>query len=581
MIGDARVIRGLAVALLTLGSVAAFVPAARSANLLEVRAELDRREMGIGETALLTLTIIAEGVDVPPVDLPPIAGADVKRQGESQGLSWVNGRVIRTLTIAFRVTPNAVGTVTIPAVRVESQGMVAESTPMALRVGKTPPPVQGGTPELFARLSLDKRRAYWNENVTARFTIYSRVRLDGAPAWDPPDAPGFWTEVLGSPRTQRVTINGVEYDATELRVSYFPTRTGRLVIGPGRVHLRVVRRVVSPDPWSALGLPETEIQEGALVTEQGEVEVLPLPPNAPATFRGAVGSFEMDVRVDRSTVNAGEPVTVVTVLRGEGNLGSAGDPEVSASHPARSYAAGATTTLDRTGNRLRGQRRREVTLVPEAPGRFAILPVRFSWFDPEDRRYRTQVSDTIRVVVRASAADTDSLRPAMPTGPVAALRSEPGRRGRLTLEPPAASSAIAIASLIAYAGALVSRRVRARLERDPRRRRIAALESLVEDLHALAGADVAAGPAAIRIGALVRRALGVRYDIDVEGRPVEEAFERAHAAGASPEELAEVARILDALDHLAFAPPGSADRKELPGREAAERLVRRYREELA
>lgn len=574
-------IRGVTVALLTFGLVAAVVPAARGANFLEVRAEMDRREMGIGETALLTLTVIAEGVDVPPAELPPISGADVKRQGESQGLSWVNGRVIRTLTIAFRVTAKEEGTVTIPAVRVESQGMVAESKPLILHVGKSPPPVQGGTPELFARLSLDKRRAYWNENVTARFTIYSRIHLEGAPVWDPPDAPGFWTEVLGPQRTQRVTIAGVVYDATELRVAYFPTRTGRLVIGPGRVHLRVVRRVVAPDPWSAIGLPETQVEEGILVTEQGEVEVLPLPPGAPGSFKGAVGSYEMDVRVDRSTVGAGEPVTVVTVLRGEGNLGSAGDPEVAASLPARSYAAGPSTALDRSGNRLRGQRRREVTFVPEAPGRFAIFPVRFSWFDPEDRRYRTQVSDTIRVLVRASDAAVDSLRPATPTGPVAALRSRPGRRGRLTLEPPAASGAIAIVSLIAYAGALVGRRVRDRLERDPKRRRAAGLASLLDELLAAGGARDAAGPSAIRIGALVRRALGLRYDVDVEGRPVDEALGRARAAGAPADDVAEVARILHALDHLAFAPPGSAEGEGHSSREAAERLLRRYREELA
>ena len=43
-----------------------------------------------------TVTVTAEGVDVPSISLPPVSGAQVKRLGESQGLSWVNGRVTRT-----------------------------------------------------------------------------------------------------------------------------------------------------------------------------------------------------------------------------------------------------------------------------------------------------------------------------------------------------------------------------------------------------------------------------------------------------------------------------------------------------
>ena len=49
------------------------------------------------------------------------------------------------------------------------------------------------------RLDVDRTEAVWNEGVRARFTMYSRARLEGAPAWDPPEAPGFWAEVLGPP----------------------------------------------------------------------------------------------------------------------------------------------------------------------------------------------------------------------------------------------------------------------------------------------------------------------------------------------------------------------------------------------
>ncbi|HKW51365.1 MAG TPA: BatD family protein, partial [Candidatus Eisenbacteria bacterium] len=388
MIGDRRSGARAVAWLLAAGFFVLGSRVAAGAGRLEIQAELDRRQIAVGEAATLTLTVTAEGVDMPPVTLPPIAGVTVERLGESQGFSWINGRVTRTLTVAFRLHPSDVGDVTIPEISVKSGDAAARSMPLTLRVGKALPPARGGTSELFARVVLDKSRAYWNEGIIARFTLYSRVQVEGVQSWDPPDAAGFWTEVMGPPRTGRVVISGVEYDASELRVTYFPTRTGRLKIGPGRVHLRVVRRIPQPDPWSMLGLPEEQVEDVTLETGIVPIEVMPLPPAAPASFKGGVGDYTMDVHVDRASLHAGEPVTVTTTVRGVGNVASAGDPEVATSVPARTYAGGVNTSIDRSGERVRGERRRDTTFIPETTGRMAILPVRYTWFDPEAKRYR-------------------------------------------------------------------------------------------------------------------------------------------------------------------------------------------------
>ena len=580
MIGDRRVGARALAWLLGAGFLLLGPAGADSAGRLDIQAELDRRQIAVGEAATLTLTVTAEGVDIPPVTLPPIAGVTVERLGESQGFSWINGRVTRTLTVAFRLHPSDVGDVTVPEVRVTSGDAAARSMPLTLHVGKTLPPARGGTAELFARVVLDKSRAYWNEAIIAHFTLYSRVQIEGVQSWDPPDAAGFWTEVMGPPRTGRVVVGGVQYDASELRVTYFPTRTGRLKIGPGRVHLRVIRRIVQPDPWSSLGLPEEQVEDVTLETGTVPVEVMPLPPAAPPSFKGAVGDYSMDVRVDRASLHAGEPVTVTTTVRGVGNVASAGDPDVTTSVPARSYAGGVITSIDRSGERLRGERRRDATFILETTGRMAILPVRYSWFDPEAKRYRTQVSDSIRIQVEPPGAGADSERASRPLGPVAALRSKPGGRGRLTLDAPPGSRALAVASLLGYGAALVGVSLRRRAQRDPRWRRTTAVASLVGELHTVGSTPSDSAGAATRIGALVRRAVGLRYDIDVEGLPAREALDRARVAGASEEDLNEVEELLASLDRLAFAPPGSRAAKGFPEAKAAERLLGRYLREL-
>ncbi|HKO21326.1 MAG TPA: BatD family protein, partial [Candidatus Eisenbacteria bacterium] len=542
--------------MLTLAVALAALPCPVHAEQLTVEAELDRQQVLVGEPATLAITITAEGLDVPTVKLPLIAGLDVTPTEQSQGFSWMNGVISRSVTSTFALRANAPGDYLIPSFRVRSGKKEAQTQQLVLHVRATMPRAGGGLggeggPELFARLTLDRTRVYWNEGVTARFTLYSRVRYEGAPAWDPPDAPGFWTEVLGPARTGRIRVGDAEYDATEMRVEYFPTRTGRLKIGPGRVHAQVVRQIPVPDPWSALGMPETQVEDIELTTEQLAVDVVPLPKGAPGAFRGAVGSYDLDVTVDRAVVHAREPVNVATVLKGEGNLAAASDPDVSSTLPSRRYAGAASTSLERTGLRLKGERRRETSFVPERPGSFAILPVRFSWFDPEQGRYRTQVSDTITVRVLAPGSGGETLGPAAALGPTAPRRSTPGAGGSLALAPPLPASVVAWGSLFAYLGVLAGLGVRDRSMRDPRRKRERELDAIAREL-ARTG-TVAPTPA--RTAVLLRRAAEARFTADVEGLPAGEAAARLAAAGMPAEDAARWKETLDRLEQLAYAPP--------------------------
>ena len=540
--------RGFASVLWILGLLSLAGTAA--ANDLRIESELDRSAIALGGSATLRVTVTAEGVAIPEIPTPKPAGASVNRLGESQGFSWINGRVTRTLTVAFAVQPFDVGEMTIPTIQITSGGLTARSRPLILKTTREAPKVDRSA-GLFARLTVDRTTVYWNQQIVARYTIYVRAALDGAPIWEPPDAAGFWSEPLGPPREGRAEVNGVEYQTSQILVAYFPTRTGKLRLGPGSVHARVVRRVETPDPWSLLGGSERVVEDVRVETEQRVIEVLPLPAGAPEGFRGGVGAFAMDVKIDRKATAAGEPIAVVTLVRGSGNIASAGDPDVTAVEPSRSYATTATTRLERTADHLTGERRREITFVPEAPGRLTIQPVRFSWFDPETGRYRTQVSDSIRIDVKpAGSASADSLRAAFRLGPVAAPRSKPGRSGSLALAPPPAARALALASLLAYAGIGVFATMRRNAARDPKRRARAAWVKLQWEVAALRGQR----DSAARLGEVLIRGLALRYGVDLEGLAAPDALARLAHAGAEPDVLTEAERIVEVSNRLAYAP---------------------------
>jgi hypothetical protein len=579
----------------------ALIPTAAAAALpagLAIEASLDRQRVAVGQEAQVTVVAEAQGVALPEFAFPPVPGLHVVRAADSQNFSWVNGHLSRTSTSVFLMSASAPGRYTIPPIRIASGAARAQTSPLVLEVGGAPSSSSGGLPpaggsgepppskvwgdeslpELFVRFVVDRRQVYWNQQVTARFLFYTRERLEEPPMWEIAEAAGFWKEPLGEMRRGRVRVGNADYVAFEQDVAYFPTRTGKLKLGPGRVEARVMRRVDAPDPWSFLGFPETRVETIPLQTESASITVLPLPQGALPGFRGAVGQLVMDVKVDRLAARAGEPVTVTTVIRGEGNLNTAGDPDVAASLSLRSFESPATVTSTVAGYKIRGERRRDKAFVPEVPGRLSILPIRFTWFDPEERRYRTQVSDSIHVQVLPGG--DSSAAAAGPPEPPAAPRRKSGPHGALDLGPPAGAIALGAGSIAALAAAAAIAGARRRAQLDPKRRRKDALARIEGEMAALRADDAARaapGASAARAASLLTAALGVRYAADIEGRPREDALRILRNAGADAAILEEAARVLDELERLAFAPPGP----DSGAIDRARALVRRLAEEKA
>jgi len=565
---------------------------------LSIDAQLDKTSVAVGEEAQITVVAEARGVNLPEYALPNVPGLRIVRVANSQNFSWVNGKLSRSSTSIFLASASAPGRYVIPSVILASGGARAQTRPLTLDVGGAPSQVPGPSgpgaptpgapprvwgdeslPELFVRLVVDHRRVYWNQQITARFVLFSRDRLEEIPMWEVAEADGFWKVSLGEPKRGRVKVGATDYIAYEQDVAYFPTRPGRLTLGPGRIEARVARTTPArdADPWSLFGFPQTSVETIPLQTESASITVVPLPEGAPPGFRGAVGQLTMDVRVDRPRARAGEPVTVTAILRGRGNLNTAGDPEIAATLPLRSFESPGVVSSRIVGFEVRGERRHEKAFVPEVPGSFSIAPIRFSWFDPEEGRFHTQTSDSIRI--RVAAGGDSTLAGAGEAGlgePPAAPRARPGPTGTLSLGPPTGAVGVGVGSLALLAGAAVVAGARRRAGRDPRRRRRDALDRLARELTELATASIAPAAAAGRAAAAVLEALHVRYGADVEGRSREETLRFSAEAGADAATVETARDLLESLERVAFAPatPGAGRSEIAAARAFVEGLAR-------
>lgn len=562
-----------------------------SASGLSVEATLTPDRISAGEAATLTVVVRAGGINVPEPPAPRTAGLTFDPAGTAQNFSMIQGRVERSVTVAYRVRADRPGRYVIPPLRVSQGSETAESAPLTLTVlpigsamPREPSAGGGGPPEVYARLVVDKDRAYWNEAILARLRIYARVPLEGAPDWTVPETQGFWVEDLGAPTAASARVGGYVYVLNEIRWALFPTKTGRLRIGPARVRCRINRPIPPPDPWSALGLPDVRPEDVTLETDPVPITVEEVPGGAPEGYSGAVGSYALSVRVDRGTVPAGESAILTTVVRGEGNIASVRDPEVTAPPSVRRYVAASSTRIDRSGPALRGLRTQQVAIQSESPGTILVDPVRFVWFDPSDGRFHSVTSESIRIrVTAAPEPGPATARGGRAPGPAASPRTATGPVGPLSLGPPPGALALSGLALAGYSAWALLAVLRARRARDPRAVRRAALEAAAEGVAA-ARRRLAPGNAessAFRAAEALSAGLAARFDVSTTGLPRDELLAEAGRRGAPDAAREQVGEILTALDAIAFAPPEARTADAAREMQAAEGLLARWRKELS
>jgi len=136
---------------------------------------------------------------------------------------------------------------------------------------------------------------------------------------------GFWSVEIpvDNEGTVSEVIDGERYRVGVVKhVALFPNRSGALEIPPLEVEAVVqVPRRRSSDPFDAFFRdPFGRSEKYVLRSDPIPVHVDPLPPGAPDGFRGAVGTYRMNVSVDRTEAAVGDPVTLRVSIEGAGNV---------------------------------------------------------------------------------------------------------------------------------------------------------------------------------------------------------------------------------------------------------------------
>lgn len=383
-------------------------PAALGA--FEIRADVDRTEIGSGES--ITLTLSAEGGD-PDMDLSAIRDFRVISRGTSSSMQIVNGAVSREKRFTYLLVPLKEGQLTIPPLKAEFEGKPCWTEQISITVadgsaGKTPDSV----PPLSVDAVISKANPYEGEQIVYTFTLRSRAQYANA-RFQKPEFSGFTVKEIGQKDPYRKTIGGREFTLTELRYLLIPLKAGSITIEPALLECDVATgkrggRTSSFDSlFPGAFFNPGNFQHRVFRTDPLSVEVKPLPADAMRPdFSGLVGTFTMKASLERDDVKVGESTTLTIILEGRGNIMDAAEPSLEVPDTFKSYTDIPQDNLIIGEKGVEGSRTFRFALVATREGEYRIEPVRVSYFDPEKKACRVLSSEPFSLSVQESPDGT-------------------------------------------------------------------------------------------------------------------------------------------------------------------------------
>lgn len=387
-----------------------------------VTVRLSRKRITVDEPLTMVVTLRGPGIERMqlPALVPP--GFEELSRSDSPMLSQdAFGTVVSGRTIRIQLQPLGGGkfrlgafSLTYNGITYRSAGEIVEVEGPAFRPPRSssvqprssvprpekPVPPAQPTQDLQAfngpvdvRLSaeVDKKRVYVGERIVYSIRItHNSTEVREIKLVDLPQFANFWNQEIELDRhvsPARQFVIGGRYYVTQLipRFRLYPATSGRLVI-PALTYRMMPGQSASPV---------------TLRTEPVSIEVLPLPEQGrPVGFKGAVGSYSMQVSLMDTVGRVGVPVRLAIELETDGNIDALTPPTIPPLNGAKVYELSRLKPVsDPRYNAGSNLVRWEANVVPTVAGELRIPELEFAYFDPVQRVYKTLRSRPLSIEI--------------------------------------------------------------------------------------------------------------------------------------------------------------------------------------
>lgn len=379
----------------------------------------------------------------------------VSGPNQESGMTMINGDVKQFIALSYILKPRSPGNFTIGSAIAKADGKELKSNTVAVQVSNTLASTNsGGTnfnapftgidpfadaaPEtpyrdnilkkgesaaakvkqnMFLKLELDKTSCYVGQPVIATYKLYTRLKSESNLVKNP-SFNGFSVLDLQRPdnmsyKTEK--INGREYNVYVIRkAQLYPLQSGRLELEPAEIENSVffIKEEYAKRNNSLSGDIFREFDEAAIPPEGIEnhkvtlhsqpaaVIVKPLPEtNVPASFKGAVGNFAITAMLEKNNFTTDDAGKLKLIISGEGNLQLVNSPEIQWPKGFETFEPSATDDLVKTTVPVSGRKIIDYSFTVAAAGNYILPPVKFSYFDPKEGKYKTDSTKPVSFTV--------------------------------------------------------------------------------------------------------------------------------------------------------------------------------------
>ena len=381
------------------------------------------------------VTFIIEGEDSPS-DFSWASSDDFQvqwgpQQGKSTSIQIVNGKRSKTVqsTYTYVLRPVKAGKFALPIATAKVKGKQIASTQKIIEVAaegaaSSHRPQQSGQQsqrqqaglndsDLFMTLSLDRTDVVVGEPVIATLKLYQRVNIAGFENVSFPSFNGFWSQEIEAPTNiefSREVYDGQIYNSALLRkFVLIPQQQGKVKIDPAEMTCLVNIRVSSGGTSIFDGFfDDYRTVRKRVATQPVIMNVSPLPAGAPASFAGGVGQFRISAKVSRDTLKTHEAASLLVTVSGTGNVSLLEAPKIVFPPDMEVYDTKVSEKIDRNG--LSGSKFYEFPFIPRSHGDFIIEPVRYSYYDVNQKKYVTLETSPIPLtVLRGSETESSGI----------------------------------------------------------------------------------------------------------------------------------------------------------------------------
>ena len=368
-------------------------------TIAEIRSDVDRETIGMGESLRLTVTGDAsERLD--QLDLAALQfDWEILSSSSSTNTSFINGARSTTRTLSLDLLPLRDGILSIPSLSTGGN----RTTPIAITVN--PQTVSaGGDDSVRFSIEIDKRDVYIQEQMILTVTIEQAINLDGAEVTQL-ELNGAIVEELTRRNFQR-QINGRLWRVTQLRYAIYPQQRGTLEIPS----LSLTAREVLPGR-SLLGArlgKRFRLSEDAI-----EVNVKPVPADFPGDVWLPAASLELaqSWSTPPESMEIGDSTTRTLTLAAEGLLSSQLPSITSMSDSSKITGIRvypdqeSSDQIERTEGFL-GQRTRSEALVASGSGSWTLPEVRVPWWNTETDSLQFAILPSTTITVGSPVVQT-------------------------------------------------------------------------------------------------------------------------------------------------------------------------------